>query len=1007
MRLTRILFICLILACCGATTALAATARALLISSYHPGFPTFFKQIQGVKSVFGPSAITLDVEFMDTKRFPDTRTQLRFRELLEDKLRQAPAYQIVLVADDAALHFAREHGARLFPGLPIVFFGINNQKLAETLNGAPPYTGVIESISMRETLDLIWKLRPRARRVFALVDAEPGGVADLQTYQGLRDVYPDKELQVLSLTTMTWDDLGDRLRALPRDDAVLLLSAYGDSSGKRKTFEDALTHILANSPVPVFHLWEHGMGDGVLGGVIISHEEQGRIAAGLALRVLNGERPESLGVLPGTRANKVIVDHAVLRRFGIDESLLPEGSEIRGAPNSFVHEYWVEILIAATLLLILIVLVLALAFHVWRLRIAKKRIAESETRYKALFNANADGILVAEASSRRCLFANPAACAMFGYSESDLRGLDILGLHPREHRDEIERIFTEAAESGRILVEGIVCRRMDGSTFQADLRCFRLRVHEQECKVGLFRDVTERSRITLALHKSEILLRTVLNTIPELVWLKDPDGVYLACNDAFTKLYGAAEEAILGRTDADFVSPEQAGAFRHYDKQAIAAGKPSVNEEELVFKSDGRQRLVETIKTPMCDPEGNLIGVLGVARDITERKEAEQALRHAKEEAEAASRGKSEFLANMSHEIRTPLNGIMGMLQLLALPVSDDEHREYLETAFTSTQRLNRLLTDILDLARIEAGKLGIETHPFRLSELREMIMSVFMPSVMSKNVTLDFDLDPRLPDMVVGDQTRIQQILFNLVGNAIKFTEHGGVRVEISQLARRPGMVRVLFVVSDTGCGIPEDKVHEIFQPFVQADGTCTRRFQGAGLGLSIVRRLVNLMQGAASIDSGPDGTCICVSLPLGEAASPAPCGDDEPQPLRSRRLRILLVDDDAVNLMAERRLLEISGHEVVTAVDGRAALELLEREGFDLVIMDVQMPVMDGVEAVRCIRTRPEFADKADIPVIALTAHAMTGDKEKLLAAGMTAYVAKPVDVRTLVAAIDAVMP
>jgi len=411
------------------------------------------------------------------------------------------------------------------------------------------------------------------------------------------------------------------------------------------------------------------------------------------------------------------------------------------------------------------------------------------------------------------------------------------------------------------------------------------------------------------------------------------------------------------------------------------------------------------------DANGRALRMLGTHSDVTERKRAMEELCMAKAAAESASHAKSEFLANMSHEIRTPLNGILGMLSLLRHTPLDAEQEEYLHNAVRASTRLTGLLSDILDISRIEAGKMAIVCEEFSLASLREAILELFRPAAAEKGIMLDFVCNPGLPRTLIGDEARVRQVLFNLVGNAVKFTENGSVTVDVALLpSAADAPARVLFIVADSGIGVSDEQLREIFEPFVQAEGSYTRRYQGAGLGLSIVRKLVRLMGGELAIDNDPDnGTSIYVVLPF---AVPRGDGPAQGRTLRSslrpagRRLRILFAEDDAVSLIAGKKMLERSGHEVVVAPDGRQAVALLAGNDIDLVLMDVQMPVMDGMEATRLIRESVSLGPKANVPIVAMTAYAMTGDKEKFLAAGMNAYIAKPVSPAELREVIERTM-
>ena len=735
-------------------------------------------------------------------------------------------------------------------------------------------------------------------------------------------------------------------------------------------------------------------------------------------------------------------------------------------------------------------------------------------------------------------FVNRSACELIGLPHDEVLGKTDFDFYPEElaakYRDDDRRVI----ETGELL-DTVEENRQDGQTRYVQV--MKSAVKDALGKtIGvqvIFWDVTENKKAIAALEQERYLLHALMDNLPHNIYFKDQDSRFIRINKALSEYFGLndASEAI-GKTDFDMFTNEHAQQARDDELEIMRTEKPLLDREEKETWSNGHTTWATTTKMPLYDDEGRVVGTFGISRDITGQKRAAEALRMAKEAAEAANRAKSEFLANVSHEVRTPMNAIIGMTELVLDSDLAESQREYLELVLESAESLLSLINDILDFSKIEAGKLELDFVEFDPREALGDMMRSLALRAHTKGLELAWSMQSDVPATLVGDPHRLRQVLVNLAGNAIKFTNAGEVVVEVECHSRSEHDVMLHFTVTDTGIGIPEDKLDAIFEKFQQVDSTTTRQFGGTGLGLAISSRLVELMGGHVWVESilgqgstfhfscrfgivepmhvpvpraeslrglrvlivddnatnrrildamvgnwgmhpttasgadeaidrirdaqksntpfdlilsdvnmpehdgfslvkrirrDPDsGTPVvmmltssdqsqhvaqckelsisayltkpvkqsdlfdAIALAVGEATAAKETAEHDAaeSPVRIRHLRVLLAEDSLVNQRLAVDLLKKWEHTVLVANNGKEAIGILEAQSVDVVLMDVQMPEMDGFEATQWIRER-EKTEGGHLPVIAMTAHAMKGDRERCLKAGMDRYVSKPI--------------
>jgi len=629
-------------------------------------------------------------------------------------------------------------------------------------------------------------------------------------------------------------------------------------------------------------------------------------------------------------------------------------------------------------------------------------------------------------SDGRILYANDEACRSLGYSRDELLTMTVHDIDPRFPKEIWPQHWQDMKRQGSARFESIH-RAKDGRTFPVEIKVNHIEFEGKEYHCAFVRDISERKRTEEALRKERDFIRTLVQTSPAFFVAIDADGKVVMMNESMRRTLGYTEAEVIGADYlTTFVPPEDHEPLKKIFERLVQRGEATVNENRVRTK-DGRELLVEWRGRPVFNDNGELDFLFGVGIDITERRRAAGELERAKQAAEAADRAKGMFLANTSHEIRTPMTAILGYAEVLSSELASctvcprhkdcdqrRRHRQHAEAICRNGRHLLTLVNDILDVSKIEAGKMTVERTACRPDQIVEDLAFVMRQRAQDKNLSFDITYQGPIPETIRTDPTRLRQILINLLDNAIKFTESGGVRLVIGMADDPQGEnPHLRFDVIDTGIGLTPAKQATIFKPFTQADPSTTRKFGGTGLGLTISKRLAQMLGGDLTVESTPgQGSTFTATIETGpltdvpmitnptQIAGAGAASKRASETAVRLRGRILLAEDGPDNQRLIAYLLRKAGADVTVAQNGREAVDKAigamfgrrsgdPSEPFDLILMDMQMPVLDGYAATKILRDKGYRG-----PIIALTAAAMAGDREQCLRVGCDDYVAKPIE-------------
>ena len=614
-------------------------------------------------------------------------------------------------------------------------------------------------------------------------------------------------------------------------------------------------------------------------------------------------------------------------------------------------------------------------------------------------------------SDGRFYYVNEAACRDLRYTKEELLSMNITDIMPDITSDEWNKNWNIIKEKGSFTFES-KHKDKSGVIFPVEINVNYFRYNDKEFAFTLVHDITERKIIQQALQESERKYRLMVDSSDDFIYTADMDGRLTGVNQNLCKLFKVEMTEIIGKKFDELGMPEDKLDELYLINLKAFNSRKSVREEITLNILDNMAHTYDLILSPLFDERNEIKGFAGIARDITERKQMEEALMEAKLQAETANIAKTEFLANMSHEIRTPINAIIGFGDLLRLEEEDPDKLEMLDLIRASSDCLLVIINDILDIAKIESGKLKIAKNKFDISDFMNILTKTFNNMLEEKELYINYTISDKVLKYkyFIGDEYKLKQILSNLISNAIKFTEKGGIDIDLRSGRLKGNTIVLNFTVKDTGIGIPDDMKDKIFEKFLQLEHYLTKKYKGTGLGLSIVANLLKLLNGSIAVKSVLNkGSEFMVSVPLevevNELQKKVGTYKLIPQKDLSH-IKILIAEDDDITQALMKRLARRNNLNIELVENGNEVLERIRKEKFDIILMDVMMPLMDGEMATRLIRSGEAGEQNKNIPIIGLTAQAMKEKQIDFLNSGMNSILTKPVEMSEIISLVNDIL-